>query len=293
MDSRGHLRMKSLWLPLWPHLECNPASGGGNRSQFSAHRCHDPSLGYNKSPSLDSKVGMAKRSMNRGQSLSRWWRWLTGFKYWGLSVILLLVIQTAVPALESDPSTLLTQESTQTTPIQTFKRPTLQVGSQGTEVSELQATLKLLGYYDGSVDGVYSQQTAEAVSAFQKAAGLSGNGIVDQQTWNRLFPPTPGSESRATTCVCPQSASATPTPSNATDTNSRTRSVSFPILQLGMRGDAVSGLQERLRAKGFLQSPVDGVFGSATQAAVQAAQAEYELKSDGIVGSQTWLALLR
>jgi peptidoglycan hydrolase-like protein with peptidoglycan-binding domain len=60
-----------------------------------------------------------------------------------------------------------------------------------------------------------------------------------------------------------------------------------------MRGDAVMGLQERLKAKGFLQSPVDGVFGPETQAAVKAAQAEYELKSDGVVGTQTWLVLLR
>jgi peptidoglycan hydrolase-like protein with peptidoglycan-binding domain len=197
--------------------------------------------------------------------------------------------------IAAEPSMIITQNSTSTPTTRTLQRPTLQVGSQGTEVSELQATLKLLGYYDGPVDGIYSQETAEAVSAFQKAAGLTTNGVVDPQTWNRLFPPNPEAalEQGSNTCVCPNSASGTLTASNSATNNSRTQSVSLPILQLGMRGDAVTGVQERLKAKGFLQSSVDGVFGPETQAAVQAAQAEYELKPDGIVGTQTWLVLLR
>ncbi|NES85256.1 MAG: peptidoglycan-binding protein, partial [Moorea sp. SIO2B7] len=42
----------------------------------------------------------------------------------------------------------------------------------GSVVSELQAALKLLGYYDGSVNGIYSESSAIAVSRFQQAAGL-------------------------------------------------------------------------------------------------------------------------
>jgi peptidoglycan hydrolase-like protein with peptidoglycan-binding domain len=70
-------------------------------------------------------------------------------------------------------------------------RSTLRSGSKGTEVSELQATLKLLGYYGGAVDGVYGETTVTAVSLFQQAAGLSTDGIAGPATWNRLFPPTP------------------------------------------------------------------------------------------------------
>lgn len=236
-----------------------------------------------------------RRLTSGHQQFKRGRQRLTRFKYWGLSIILLLVMYWGIPAIASDPSMILAQNSSSTPTTRTLKRPTLQVGSQGTEVSELQATLKLLGYYDGSVDGIYSEETAEAVSAFQKAAGLTTNGVVDQQTWNRLFPPHPTSEPEqgSTPCVCPDSASDSLTASNSSTNNPKTQSVSFPILQLGMRGDAVMGLQERLKAKGFLQSPVDGVFGPETQAAVKAAQAEYELKSDGVVGTQTWLVLLR
>jgi peptidoglycan hydrolase-like protein with peptidoglycan-binding domain len=76
----------------------------------------------------------------------------------------------------------------QSTPKTNINRPTLKIGSQGVAVSELQAALKLLGYYTGVVDGTYNQSTATAVSQFQKAAGLSANGVVDNTTWERLFP---------------------------------------------------------------------------------------------------------
>ncbi|MGB3534047.1 MAG: peptidoglycan-binding protein [Microcoleaceae cyanobacterium] len=227
-------------------------------------------------------------------------RLLTRFKYWGLA-ILLIVVCWGIPATAEwnisqenhNSSSILAQNSNLTPSALSLQRPTLELGSQGTEVSELQATLKLLGYYDGAVDGVYSEATAEAVSAFQKAAGIGTSGVVNQQTWNSLFPPSQTSQESSTTstCVCQTSTSASLTGSGAA-TNRRSP-VNFPILQLGMRGDAVTGLQERLRAKGFLRSPIDGVFGSETQAAVEAAQTEYELKSDGVVGAQTWLALLR
>ncbi|WP_445240515.1 peptidoglycan-binding domain-containing protein [Microcoleus vaginatus] len=50
-------------------------------------------------------------------------------------------------------------------------RPTLKLGSRSSEVIELQAALKLLGFYADTVDGIFSQSTARAVSQFQEAAG--------------------------------------------------------------------------------------------------------------------------
>lgn len=35
-------------------------------------------------------------------------------------------------------------------------------------------------------DGVYSQQTADAVAAFQRRNGLSPTGVADQSTWEKL-----------------------------------------------------------------------------------------------------------
>jgi peptidoglycan hydrolase-like protein with peptidoglycan-binding domain len=58
-----------------------------------------------------------------------------------------------------------------------------------------------------------------------------------------------------------------------------------------MRGEAVRQLQEKLRAKGVYQGPIDGVFGSATEAAVREIQRRHNLISDGIVGPETWKVL--
>lgn len=164
-------------------------------------------------------------------------------------------------------------------------RPALSLGSRGSEVRELQAALKLLGFYDDNVDGVFSQSTATAVSKFQETAGVTPDGIVGQDTWNRLFPATTGA-------IGPAIDSNNPVAENP-QTNPEPTAASFPVLKRGMRGTAVRDLQERLRAKGFLRSRVDGVFGRETQAAVKAAQRQYQLAADGIVGSATWAVLWR
>lgn len=83
-------------------------------------------------------------------------------------------------------------------------RPTLRLGSQGEAVAELQAILKLLGYYAGTVDGTYQESTATAVSAFQQAAGLQPDGIAGAETWNRLLPAAP--------TITPSTATAPTTP---------------------------------------------------------------------------------
>ncbi|MEH1942383.1 MAG: peptidoglycan-binding protein [Nostoc sp.] len=80
------------------------------------------------------------------------------------------------------------QKIAQANPGDSINRPILKVGSQGERVSELQAALKLLGFYSGAVDGTYSENTANAVARFKQAAGLKPDGIVDASTWQRLFP---------------------------------------------------------------------------------------------------------
>lgn len=188
-------------------------------------------------------------------------------------------IATAFPAIAQTPQQTVQPNLT---------RPVLQKGSEGVEVSELQAALKLLGYYGGEVDGVYAESTAEAVSQFQRAANLPATGVTNRATWDRLFPPdemASRSTSTANNCVCDRTATSSE--------DAPTTAASFPVLRLGMRGEAVVGLQERLRALGFLQGRADGVFGPETQAAVKAAQEEYQLQADGVVGSQMWILILR
>ncbi|MEH1800833.1 MAG: peptidoglycan-binding domain-containing protein [Nostoc sp.] len=97
----------------------------------------------------------------------------------------LLIASTAVVSIAAP------QKIAQVNPGDSINRPTLKVGSQGERVAELQAALKLLGFYSGAVDGTYSENTASAVTRFKQAAGLNPNGIVDASTWQRLFPKEP------------------------------------------------------------------------------------------------------
>jgi peptidoglycan hydrolase-like protein with peptidoglycan-binding domain len=80
------------------------------------------------------------------------------------------------------------QQIAQVIPAVGINRPSLKVGSQGEIVTELQAALKLLGYYNGAVNGKFNDATAAAVTQFKQAAGLTANSVVDAATWQRLFP---------------------------------------------------------------------------------------------------------
>lgn len=187
-------------------------------------------------------------------------------------------------------------------------RPTLQLGSQGESVRELQSMLLLLGYYPGPVTGVYSEDTAAAARRFQSAASITADGIVGPATWSRLFP-TPPRESNPPTATAPAAGSTTPatgtpatgapstgtppagntTPAATTPPAANTGSTAaLPILRPGMEGDAVRQLQQRLRTKGVYSGAIDGIFGSQTEAAVRRIQTDNSLTVDGIVGPATW-----
>ena len=62
----------------------------------------------------------------------------------------------------------------------------LRQGASGGEVKEVQRRLKLWGYYNGSVDGVFGAGTKKAVIAFQKKNGLTADGVVGQSTYKAL-----------------------------------------------------------------------------------------------------------
>ncbi len=62
----------------------------------------------------------------------------------------------------------------------------LRQGAKGNEVKEVQRRLKLWGYYNGSVDGVFGAGTRSAVVAFQKKNGLTADGVVGVSTYKAL-----------------------------------------------------------------------------------------------------------
>lgn len=61
---------------------------------------------------------------------------------------------------------------------------TLYYGVSGTDVMEMQATLRKIGYNPGPVDGVFGSQTQSAVRRFQRRFNLEADGIVGPMTWH-------------------------------------------------------------------------------------------------------------
>ncbi|MGN7356825.1 cell wall hydrolase [Paenibacillus sp. SAF-054] len=64
-----------------------------------------------------------------------------------------------------------------------------------------------------------------------------------------------------------------------------------PVLSLGSEDPKVSDLQYRLQVLGLYAGPLDGNFGTGTEASVKRFQKEYGAAADGTVGPTTWRKL--
>ncbi len=60
-------------------------------------------------------------------------------------------------------------------------KATLIYGARGRDVKALQRKLKSQGYYHGSINGVLGRSTVKAVERFQKAIGITADGVVGAQ----------------------------------------------------------------------------------------------------------------
>jgi peptidoglycan hydrolase-like protein with peptidoglycan-binding domain len=140
----------------------------------------------------------------------------------------------------------------------------MQQGDRGPDVMALQQRLQQLGYFSARPTGYFGSITKDAVMRFQRARGLSVDGIVGSNTEAVL-----GRQ---------QNSPSTPVASNS-------------MLRLGDRGWQVSAVQEGLATAGFWDAPINGIFDRAMQSAVVRFQQARGLSADGIVGPQTRAAL--
>ena len=65
--------------------------------------------------------------------------------------------------------------------------PMVRMGDSGDAVMTLQTELNAQGYNCGEADGVFGQNTLNAVKAFQTAKGLTADGVVGELTWTELL----------------------------------------------------------------------------------------------------------
>lgn len=157
-------------------------------------------------------------------------------------------------------------------------------GASGTSVQQIQQALNIVGQeYTGIPvlveDGVFGAETERAVRRFQELFGLEVDGIVGQDTWNKLFEISKSIQQGTR-----------PSPDFPT----------YPgtVLQSGSRGTDVRLIQERLNFiamyyKNIPSVVADGIFGPLTVNAVRAFQTMLGLEADGIVGLQTWNRIMQ
>ncbi len=137
---------------------------------------------------------------------------------------------------------------------------TLRLGSQGTDVKNLQQRLKDLGYLAGSADGVFGSATETALMTFQSSNGLTADGIAGKNTQTVLY----GASAKAY--------------STATDSST---------LKRGSQGTLVKNMQQKLKDLGYYTGSVTGNFGTITEEAVRSFQRANGLTADGVAGVST------
>lgn len=130
---------------------------------------------------------------------------------------------------------------------------TLVEGDRGTDVKALQFLLKARTFSAGDVDGVFGPDTKKAVEKFQRAKGLTVDGIVGPNTWTIL---------------------------HVTTSSSR-----------GYKND-VRALQLLLGQKTKATLVKDGKFGPKTKSALRDFERAHGLKQDGVVTDSEWSRLL-
>lgn len=157
-------------------------------------------------------------------------------------------------------------------------RATLQVGSVGSDVLELQATLKLLGFYQGEVSGRYDDATATAVAQFQQTAGLPADGVMNGASWQRLFPtttslsPTVAASAAPQIAPVPASAANPPSSKSPTDSLEHASAAAPPSTSGGTGGEATTVTPETAAAPAAEAATASATPETATVAAATAPQ---------------------
>ncbi|MDM5186848.1 peptidoglycan-binding protein [Bacillus sp. DX4.1] len=154
----------------------------------------------------------------------------------------------------------------------------LRIGSRGDNVLLMQQYLNAISNVYTTIpkliaDGIFGNGTQSAVITFQNQFGLTPDGIIGPSTWNsivaeykkittsRLLPEYPGT-----------------------------------VLRVGSVGNNVELMQSYLNDisnvyTSFPELTADGVFGNATQSAVNTFQRLFGLTQDGTIGKMTWNAI--
>lgn len=162
-------------------------------------------------------------------------------------------------------------------------------GSSGAEVKKIQQRLADLGYYNGAIDGNFGDATEEAYKAFQKAAGLTVDGIAGDSRNTLYSEDAPEAPKADTTAKVeedkPEEETTAPT---EPATEPTTEAVQY---QNGDEGDEITAIQQQLIKLGYFAMEATGYYGEYTAQTVANFQNQNSLDSTGIVDEKTYNAL--
>ena len=168
------------------------------------------------------------------------------------------------------------------TPVTAQNVVVMRNGTQHEAVKRLQLRLAELGYYEpDEADGIFDEDEVMAVKEFQRACGLTIDGVAGLGTQQRLYAenapeaePLPVPTPVASVVKAANGVTATPGPLTET-------------LKTGSKGENVKTLQRRLAELGYYTGKVDGDFGAGTFNALTAFQKANKLTADGVAGTRT------
>jgi peptidoglycan hydrolase-like protein with peptidoglycan-binding domain len=150
----------------------------------------------------------------------------------------------------------------------------LQIGDRGSDVRALQRYLSRNGLYPFVIDGEYGQDTADAVTTFQRIRDLPATGVADENTLAAMEFEFLPAEPPPAVAAAPARGSRPPA------------ALLSGGLSPNSTGSDVIALQQRLNNLG-IPVFVDGVYGFETQQAVRTYQRVEGLDVTGNADSET------
>ncbi len=155
-------------------------------------------------------------------------------------------------------------------------------------IMSIQRYLRQLSYSDPElppvpIDGIYGEDTAAAVRAFQQKNGLEPTGVVDREAWDRIYfeylLSVAESEPPMSIGIFPR------IPNDYAISNGESwfliELLQFMLAELGRDYDLIEGLERT------------GVYDDATEEAVREFQEKNLLPVTGTVDKSTWNSIVR
>lgn len=138
---------------------------------------------------------------------------------------------------------------------------TVKYGSQGEMVTKIQERLQELGFFTGSIDGYFGSETEKAYKEFQKAAGVTVDGISGASDQELLFSDNAPYASQ----------------NNEKDENT---------------AEEITSVQEKLKSLNYYSGVCDGTIGTYTTEAILAFQIDNDLEATGELDEATLSAIM-